>query len=347
LTRSAESAGASVGVSLCEAQILPTQLWTDPPFKIKYDKAAGTIEVVQGKAKKYNYAPSVSGNRIFWCVGLNNDVLVSADLNGPAIQDLKPGNMYYLPDLVTGVGPKVRTKYLSCDPFALKTATGFDVYFSRGIQNTGVGGFGAFNAVLMVKAADNGVFVRSSVKTVVPQCGDGVDYGCGQPSIAPMADGTLTMVYRAMPDPAGSGNWEKFSEVSNGAVTGSVTFVGSCSSTEDGASPELFTVAGKNLVFKMQGFGPSGITGIRSYQFVPKSGTTPATLTRDCNLETDKGGGKLARVFNTDGSDGQVGVVRNNTNQAVVTNGNVTYWSSVGPPRLPSVIQRFEMPIPG
>jgi hypothetical protein len=348
--------GNAVFVQDC-GSVDQTQLWTDG-----YEVAitAGTIDIyMKTKAgKKQNvieYSPSVVGDRMFWCAGLGTDTLVSAPLGGKP--NLKK-NFIFQASGKERLADGADHGYLACDPFAIATPTGFRVFYSRGVEGVGKvdpnnvtrGRVGAWNEIWKVDVKSNGEFIKSSAAPVVTAgCRPGADdsaldldkpmaqrrhtalYGCGQPSIANF--GSVQILTYRVSGPNDE-SFNEFVRLSNPATK--LSFIGRADRglSEDGASPEIFTIGDRptgnvRTFYKLVGNG-KGLYVLRRFFFDQAAGT----ISRDYNAESNYG--TVAEEFwgfngITASGDGQTGVQRgNDLNVLTSLTQRIDFWVGDG-----------------
>jgi hypothetical protein len=331
ITRASDGVGSPVYLEAC-GSVTDTQLWTDPSYNVIVSATSVKID------GHYGYAPSLAGGRIFWCAGLGDDYLVSAPLNllTPAIASkylLKPEYQFRFPGTASSppYPPSATGKsFLSCDPHAIRTATGFDVYFTLGVKGTGAGGVGGFNEVYKVSADSAGRFrtkvgrtwrANVATKVLLPQAlcaGQTDDYGCGQPTVAMNSAGRKVLESRSF------GGFNQFWDISGTtpillAQTKDVEVAGI--GQDEGSSVEIFFLPGNpNTMYKLIG-GPD--SGGKSRVAWRKYLLTGNELRRLTSLESSVRG--LWGIGHSDDelpTDGQIGCMRDDGHFPVANNGS-------------------------
>jgi hypothetical protein len=364
LTRSSETIGANVSVQDC-GNVAPNQLWTDPQIVNNFAIPPNTPRLTEktdqiGIGEFYDYSPALSGRRMVWCSGVGGtDTLVSFDaqydLPGGAIFSnhlySAPGNV---PNEFVRANPSVAidpsnaktrrsANYLACDPFPVKTDTGWDVYFTRGEEGGGPDKIGASNTIWRVKMNQYGSFLPDTAQEVMrTDCVTGsyavADYGCGQPSVARLNDGRQIIVYRKPGPPyfdaaKGRNVYPSVNRFHYLNANGSIgTVIGQTPTgagpEEDGASPELFAVRGDTkYLYKLQ--GGAGRVVVRRFEF-----QSNGNLKRDFDLEptTQSAANPVPVALSPRGfshvtsSDGQIGVVR--ASDGLVEPGVVSFYDA-------------------
>jgi hypothetical protein len=191
LSRSDDGSGAAVSIQSC-GSVSPLQLWTDPEevYEITVSSYSGQADYQStiDTTHAYDYSPSIVNGRMFWCSGIGTDALISADLNDHISKRVKitspfaftfPGE-HPLVKYASGERAGQPVHYLACDPSAVRTSTGYTVYFSRGVENIGTTRQGAWNEIWVINANNDGSFIKSSLRKVLTE----VEVGGGRDLLA-------------------------------------------------------------------------------------------------------------------------------------------------------------------
>jgi len=271
----------------------------------------------------YDYGPSVTAGRMWWCAGLGTDTIVSAPLPGRPGKVGKPwhipGKLVADPCAVT-IGHQTLVLFTVGDPDGRNNGIGWAVWPDPANPPTRHG-------------------------MLIPQTGAGT-YGIGQPSVAATDGGWAMLVHRA----DGPGDTNVFAahtvDIDDVALGGKPILLDPVPFTEpeDGASPEAWFTPDRRLAILVSG---GGWCGIRTYAH------RDGALARERHLETASpvhGGQFWAQApHHTPGAVDGLGVERDAHNRPIITAGTVHCWQAHGDPAAPGTwaLRRFAYTLPG